>query len=184
MAIDTKGVIVLTTTALTGVVELVGELLNINFFGIPNLLLFLVILNVLVDAYFGVRRSIKESKEALVRSYELDPSSPEYRKEIKIYNLKKFKTTKLQFTFFKCVTLLGYLFFIKHLITIDSTGFLGGAIGFTSELLLKAPVAIFWYHDFKSIGDNTEHIFGKKAPIFTIVENILEFRINKFYNKS
>lgn len=183
MAIDNKGIILIMSTIFTGATELIGKALHINFFGVPNFLLFLVIMTVLIDARYGIMKSVMQSKEALLKSSNYAENTPEYRKEIKIYNLKKFQVVKLQFTFFKCFTLLGYLFFIKHLINIDTTGYLGEILGFTSDILLKVPVAIFWYYDFKSIGDNSTYIYGKKAPIFTIVENILEFRINKFFKK-
>ena len=69
---------------------------------------------------------------------------------------------------------LYYLFFIKNLIQADVEGELGSILGFTSGVMLKVPVAIFWYYDFKSIGENSTYIYGKKAPIFTIVESIVE----------
>jgi len=183
LAIDNKGILLITSTILTGSIELITKALHINFFGVPNFLLFLVIMTVLIDAWYGVKKSVMQSKEALANSSKYAINTPEYRKEVKIFNLKKFQIVKLQFTFFKCFTLLGYLFFIKHLINIDTTGYLGEVLGFTSDILLKAPIAIFWYYDFKSIGNNSAYIYGKKAPIFTIIENILEFRINKFFKK-
>jgi hypothetical protein len=79
--------------------------------------------------------------------------------------------------------LLGYLYFAKTLLTADADNALGQILGFTSGLILKAPVAIFWYYDFKSIGENAAYLYGKKAPIFTIVESIFELRIKKFKNK-
>ena len=54
------------------------------------------------------------------------------------------------------------------------------ALFLTSEILIRVPIALFWYHEFKSIGENSAYIFEKKAYIFTIVGYIFEPRIKKF----
>lgn len=183
LAVDNNYALSITSATLVGVLQSIELIFNVNFFGVSNWLLLLVLGTVLLDAWYGIKKSKKQSKEALREAKGLDVNTPEYRKLMRVHELKKFKPQKLQFTFFKCVTLLGYLYFAKTLLSSDANNFLGEALGFTSGLLLRAPLAIFWYYDFKSIGDNAAYIHGKKAPIFTIVESIFEFRITKFFKQ-
>lgn len=183
LAMDNNGVMLWTVTFITTVYEFILEVLQVKTFGMPNLLLLLVIVTVFIDAGYGIKKSLKQSKEALAEAMVTQTGTPEHKKLMKVHELKKFNVTKLQFTFFKCVTLVGYLFFAKNLIQADTDGILGSILGFTSGVMLKVPVAIFWYYDFKSIGENSAYIYGKKAPIFTIVENILEFKIKNYLKK-
>ena len=88
-----------------------------------------------------------------------------------------FSWRRLQFVLFKSFMLLGYLYFVKNLLEGDQNTFLD----FSVEVLCKAPVAIFWFYEFKSIGDNSAYVYGKKASIFKIVEGIFEPRIFKFF---
>jgi hypothetical protein len=183
LATDNNYNLTITSTTFAGVSQILEHFFAIDLFGIPNALLLLVMMTILVDAYYGVRKSIKQSKEALVHAQFYEVGSPDYKRQMRIHQLRKFNPTKLQFTFFKSLTLLGYLYFAKTLLTSDADNALGQILGFTSGLILKAPVAIFWYYDFKSIGENATYLYGKKAPIFTIVESIFELRIKKFKNK-
>lgn len=183
LAMDNNGFLLWTLTFFSTIYEVLIDILNLNYFGMPNLLLLLVIVTVFIDAAFGIKKSLKQSKEALAKAMVTEPDTPEHKKLMKVHELKKFNISKLQFTFFKCLTLVGYLFFAKNFIQADVEGVLGSVLGFTSGVMLKIPVAIFWYYDFKSIGNNSEYIYGKKAPIFTIVENILEFKIKNYLKK-
>lgn len=183
LATDHYGAPLYISTVLTGVIEYLADFMKIPHFGMSNFLVFLVLITVFIDAYFGIKSSLKKSKEALLKAQEFTIETPEYRRYMKVYDLKRFRAEKLQFTFFKCLTLLGYLFFIKNLIQADVEGELGSILGFTSGVMLKVPVAIFWYYDFKSIGENSTYIYGKKAPIFTIVESIVEFKIKNYLRK-
>ena len=54
------------------------------------------------------------------------------------------------------------------------------AVDLGIEALIKIPIAIFWYYDFKSIGENTAYIYGKKSPIFKVVENVFEFKFRDY----
>lgn len=179
------GFALISTTVITGL----SEILNVNYFGVTNLLLVVVILTVFIDAYFGVKKSVSQAKEAYKTAMALPEGSIKRKGYLIVYESKKFSGKKLQYSFFKCFTLLGYLFFAKILLDIGGESSVGGetfidsALNFSSEVIIKAPLAIFWYYDFKSIGKNTEFLYGKKAPIFTIAEMIFEPRIFKFLNK-
>lgn len=165
------------------VYQLICEIIKIDFFGVPNFLLFLVILTVLIDASFGISKSIKQSKEYSLEASLITEDSPEKRMLLKKVEIHKFDPKKLQFTFFKCLTLLGYLYFAKHILSVENNETsLSSIIGFASDVVTKAPLAIFWYYDFKSIGDNSAYLYGKKAPIFNIIEKIFEPKINNFFN--
>ncbi|SFU48880.1 hypothetical protein SAMN05216480_10525 [Pustulibacterium marinum] len=153
--------------------------LGIDLFGVSMPLIAWVLITVGFDAWYGIKKSKKQALEAYSNAMKFPKDSPEHRKEMRVYKLKKYDPKKLQFTFFKCFTLLAYLAFAKVLLSEGN-----GILDFTLQVLTKAPIAIFWYKDFKSIGDNTAYIYKKKAPIFTIVESIFEPRIKKFYGGS
>lgn len=182
LTFENDSTVLATTFITTAMLEAVQNFLKINWFGVSNLTLLLVLGTILVDAYFGIRKSKKHSKEAKASYDKALEGSPEKRAFYKIYELKKFNPKKLQFTFFKSLTLLGYLFFAKQILTEDVDGdVMTAIIGLSSTIILKAPIIIFWYYDFKSIGDNTEFIYGKKAPIFIIVEKIFEPKLTRFF---
>lgn len=171
-----------TSINIIGAIDIIKSILKINLFGIDNILLLSVILTALIDAYFGVRKSVLESKEALEKALEYEIGSSEYKRWIKVSKIKEFQLGKLQYTFFKCFTLLGYLFFVKTLLGYDSS-LLETFLGYTSTIILKIPLALFWYYDFKSIGNNSSYVYGKKAYIFTIVEALFELQIKKQFEK-
>ena len=169
--------------SLSAIMQTTLSIYKMDIFGVSNFLLLMVILTVLIDAVFGVLKSKKQSDENYDLAMTYSDDSIEIKKLLKLFELKKFNPAKLQFTFFKCFTLLGYLFFIKHMIQMqDSESVINEVIGLASSVVLKAPVAIFWYYDFKSIGENSEYYYGKKAPIFVIVEKIFEPKLNDFLN--
>jgi hypothetical protein len=185
LGFENDSTVLYTTATLTLMVQILQEFFKVNYFGVTNLTLILVIGTILLDAYYGIRKSVKQSKEAKLKHDLIEDNTPEKRALFKRYELKKFTPMKLQYTFFKALTLLGYLFFVKHILETEVDGnFMVEFIGFSSAIVLKAPLVIFWYYDFKSIGQNTEYVFGKKAPIFTIAEYIFEPKISKFFNSS
>lgn len=185
LAFNNDSTLLLSASAFSIGTEILQDFFNVNYFGVNNLTLLLVIGTILLDANYGIKKSIKESKIALKNYNSIVDDTPEKRALYKAYELKKFNPLKLQYTFFKALTLLGYLFFVKSLINSNIEGdVMLELIGFGSVIVLKAPIIIFWYYDFKSIGENTEFLYGKKAPIFSIVESIFEFRISNFLNKN
>lgn len=163
--------------------QIVNYVFKIDIFGVSSFLLMLVITTVLIDAYYGILKSIKKSKENYALALEQEQDSYEQKRYFKISEMQKFSPKKLQFTFFKCATLLGYLYVAKNLLESEvGGGTISEIIGFASGIATKAPLAIFWYYDFKSIGENSEFVFGKKAPIFIIVEKMFEPKINVLFN--
>lgn len=155
-----------------------------NWFGVPMSLIALVILTVLIDARYGIKKSKMKSRENTRIALEHEEDSVLRKKHLKLAELQRFQPIKLQFTFFKCFTLLAYLFFVKNLLEYQSeSGTIAEVIGFATGVITKAPLGIFWYYDFKSIGENTAFIYGKKAPIFTIVEKLFEPKIKDLFNK-
>lgn len=184
LAFENDSILIFTAGSVTVFMQILKDFFSINWFGVSYLTLFLVISTILIDAYYGIKKSVKESKLAKLLHDGLVNDSPEKRALYKTYEIKKFNPKKLQYTFFKVFTLLGYLFFVKSLISEQINGdIMLEVIGFGSIVVLKAPIVIFWYYDFKSIGNNTTFLYGKKAPIFKIVEAIFEMRILNFLDK-
>lgn len=182
LAAQNDGILAITTTGLISTMQLVDTFFQTELFGISNYLLLLVMLTILIDAYYGIKKSVKMSKSALRIAQTLDVTTPEYKRYMKIHQLRKFSTVKLQFTFFKALSLMGYLYFVDTLLSTDPDNTLGEVLGFTSAVILKVPLAIFWYYDFKSIGENAAYVYGKKAPIFVIAEKIFELKIKNHLN--
>ena len=184
LAISNNFSVAKASTFFVAIAHAVEKAFEVEFFGLPNMLLVLVISTILIDAYYGVKKSKKIASRALAQAQKIKDSTPEYRMWMRTYERRRFKPSKLQYTFFKCVTLLAYLFFVKTLLNYDQDNTLGELWGYTGAVVLKVPLAIFWYYDFKSIGNNSAYVYGKKAPIFKIVEDILELRIKNFINKN
>lgn len=186
IALDNDFAVGGTALIATSIGTALNEFLDVNYFGVTNVLLLIVIATVFVDAGFGIKKSLILAKRAHFKAFEFPEGSFQRKRFLREFEAKKFSSTKLQFTFFKCLTLLGYLFFAKTLLEIGEENLLAeetlvdSVLNFSTEIIVKAPLAIFWYYDFKSIGENTEFIYGKKAPIFTITEMIFEPRIFKF----
>ena len=135
--------------------------LNKSHLGVSNLLVVLVLLTVLCNTYTGIQ------KGKFIRKQR------NYKGNARVLNVRK-----LHFVFFKMLSFLFYLFFIKVIFEQPE-----GWIDNVFVGVLKVPLFLFWYYEFKSIGENTAVYYGKKAPIFTILENILEWRFSKFYKK-
>lgn len=181
IAQDNDYALTISSVFVTGLFQLIEEVLQINFFGVPNLILILVIGTVIIDAHYGIKASVKKSEELYNEAKQTSDEIKKRRLKRKA-KLLEFDPKKLQYTGFKCLTLLGYLFFAKNILASDSDeGSLVMVLSITTEIIIKAPVAIFWYYDFKSIGDNSEYIYKKKAPIFIIVEKIFEPKISNFF---
>jgi hypothetical protein len=181
LAHDNNYLLTFTTVIYTGALKTLREIWETRYFGVDNVLILIVLATVFVDAYYGVKKSIKRSKEAFIEAQKYRKGSPEYKKLIKESELRRFQPVKLQFTFFKCFTLIGYLFFARSLLTTGENKTFETFLEFSLEIAVKVPLMIFWYYDFKSIGRNTTYLSpkGKKAAIFIIVENIFEPKINK-----
>jgi hypothetical protein len=174
---------IFTSISLLGILKLTEEFFKVNYFGVTNGLLVWVIGTILIDAFFGTKKSLIESKMFLKQALLIKSNTAKKRMLLKKAELKKFNPLKLQFTFFKVLTLLAYLFFAKNILEQDAgEGTLLTIIGIASGVAIKAPIAIFWYYDFKSIGSNLEYLLGKKPPIFVVVEKIFEPKIFKFLN--
>jgi hypothetical protein len=157
-------------------VEFITRAFEIEVFGVPNTVLFAIFATIAIDAYYGIRKSVMQSKAAFEMA-SLYGDGPEYRKLMRTHETKKFQLSKLRYTFFKCFTLLGYLYFANKLLQFDANSDLLAIVGFAGSLVLKVPLTIFWYYDFKSIGENSAHVYGKKAPIFVIIEKLVDLKI-------
>jgi len=152
-----------------------------EYFGVSNFILLIVISTVLVDAFFGVKKSVKKSNENYRQAKKLDENDLNRLRLLRLAKGYEFSARKLQFTFFKCLTLIGYLFCANHIMEFqDNDSSISVVMGFASGVAVKAPIMFFWYYDFKSIGRNIQFVYGKKPPIFSIVESIFEPRLSAF----
>jgi len=155
-----------------------------EYFGVSNFILLIVISTVFVDAYYGVKKSVKKSNENYRQAKKLKEDDPNKSKFLRLAKGYEFSAKKLQFTFFKCLTLIGYLFCANNIMEFqDNDTTISEIMGFASGVAVKAPIMFFWYYDFKSIGRNIQFVYGKKPPIFTIVESIFEPRLTAFIKK-
>lgn len=187
LAFDNNSVIfymmLLISTSVDLTIKFINEFFKLNYFGVNNLLILLVILTILIDAFYGIKKSVREQKLFLLMAKSDKITSSDRKALLKKADLKKFDIVKLQFTFFKILTLLAYLFFAKNILEIDyDDNTFSEVLGFTTGVIIKIPLAIFWYKDFKSIGDNLEFLLKKKPPIFPIIEGIFELKFKKYNN--
>ncbi len=155
-------------------------------FGTTYFVLILVGLTVFANTLFGIWKStLKADKFRVVRD-RCKIGTAEYRLNHRRWNNHKFEFKKTYFVFFKMFAFFSYLLVVKAL-TNDRVGNSDDweikALFLTTEVLIRVPIALFWYNEFKSIGENSEYVFQKKAHIFTIVGWIFEPRIAKFVGK-
>lgn len=170
-------------TLLITIYQLALKVWEIEIFGVSNVLILLVSVTVFWNTYTGVKKSEAKAKRALVCLRKMgweNQGTDKYRKCKQIYLDNRFDKKKLNFVFFKMFTFLAYLFFAKTLLGTDADNFWEGIISMGSGLILKLPTAWFWYSEFKSIGENSIIIYGKRPKIFEITENIFEAKILKF----
>lgn len=149
-------------------------------FGTTRMVIFLVIVTVLLNTIYGIKKSLMQQKILFARALKYPFNSKEYNIFHKRSLKYKFNIQKLNFVFFKCFTFLGYLYFAQKLLEGDAT-----FLDFSAEILAKVPLAFFWYYEFKSFGENSTIVYGgKKASIFTIVEGIFEPKISRLFGKN
>lgn len=184
LAFDNQSFVWLSALGISFSMESLSYFFGLDFFGVSNQILLLVVVTIFIDAYYGVKKSLSIAKSAEFRILKIEGDTAEKRMLQKVVKMKRFSTDKLQFTFFKCLTLFAYLYFAKIILEVDDdASVLGQVIGFSTAVVIKVPLAIFWYKDFKSIGENMEYLFKKKLPIFPIVESIFELKFKQFFNK-
>jgi len=177
-------ILTILSAAVISVYHFIMSVWHIELFGVSNLLLSAVSLTVLWNTYTGVKKSRIKAKRALCCLRKIgweNKDTDKYKNCRNLYKNNKFSRNKLNFVFFKMFTFLAYLFFAKILLDTDSDNFLEEVLMFTSGLILKVPTAWFWYTEFKSVGENSVVIYGKKPMIFEITENIFEAKIVKAY---
>src|SRR5699024_92269 len=152
------------------------------WFGVSYLLLGFVVFTILIDTGFGIRSSMKKSKKYYKEAIKHTKNSFEYKVNKKKCRAKRFSSNKLMNTFFKIFTLLAYLFFATEITKTDAeVGWVNEVFNMGIGAMIKAPVAILWYHEFKSIGSHIEDLYGAKPNIFNIIQRIFEPRIDKFF---
>ena len=184
LAFDNQSFVWLSALGISFTIESLSYFFGLDFFGVSNQILLLVVVTIFIDAYYGVKKSLSIAKSAEIKILKIEGDTAEKRMLQKVVKIKRFSTDKLQFTFFKCLTLFAYLYFAKVILEVDDDmSVLGQVIGFSTAVVIKVPLAIFWYKDFKSIGENMEYLFKKKLPIFPIVESIFELKFKQFFNK-
>lgn len=154
-------------------------MLDLNYFGVSNLLMLFVLLTILGNTIFGILKSKKQSRIALLKAEELK-SGPEYRLQVKLAKRYEFDINKLLFVVFKVFTFLSYLKIAQTFLE-EGDGFLD----WTSAILIQTPLALMWYKEWKSIGENSEFLMEKKAGIFEVTEFIFEVKFfSQFFNRN
>ena len=153
----------------------ISYLLDLNYFGVSNLLVLIVLVTIGANTYFGIKKSQLKSKEALAKATTYN-TGPQRRLQMKLHQRYKFDWNKLQFVFFKALAFLTYLFVASSFLKEGE-----GWLDWTSAAIIQTPMAIHWYAEWKSIGDNSEYIYGTKARIFVITEFIFEAKFAKFF---
>lgn len=164
---------------LTGTVAGVSYLLDLNYFGVSNLLVLYVLITIGGNTGTGIWKSKVKAREAFVKAQKLK-TGPEYRLQMKLVQRYSMDLNKLLFVFFKVFTFLAYLNFAVTFLN-EGSGFLD----WTSAVAIQTPLGIFWYKEWKSIGENLEYTLGKKPGIFPVTEYIFEVKFfSDFYSKS
>lgn len=184
LVIDNHFQVGISSFLITGTFTINEILFQESIFGTTYFVLLLVLGTVLFNTGTGIKKSLMMSQEYYEEAQKFEHKSFRHRVKMKQYQSHKFDIQRLSFVFFKFFSFMAYLLVAKQLTSEnvgDSAGIEMKALYLTTEILIRVPIAFFWYYEFKSIGENSEYIFNKKASIFTIVENIFEPRISKIF---
>lgn len=157
---------------------------TVEIFGTTELVLVMVFTTIMGNTVSGVWKNKMKARVYFARAQKYEYNTKEYRINFRRFKNHEYQFKKVAFVFFKGFAFLAYLMMVKAL-TSDSVAGSGEweikALYLTTESLIRIPTALFWYYEFKSIGENSEYIFGKpKAMIFTIAEWVFEPGILKF----
>lgn len=181
LAIKNYGLTSFMSLIMTGGAVISNVLMEDSWFGTTNFVLIMVHLTLFSNAGFGIWKNNRKASIFFALAQKHVKGSKEHRLNIRRWRNHKFDIKKTYFVFFKSLTFLCYLLVVKALTADNPTG--GSweiqALSLGTEILIRVPIALFWYYEFKSIGENSEYIFGQKASIFKIVEGIFEPRIFK-----
>lgn len=158
------GVSLVTSITIEGIVGV----LDSSFLGVPVILTAIVSLFILLDWAFGTAASRKIAEKA-----KKDGDN-------KLYEEKKFKSTKIIHTFFKFISLFLWLLLSfavnKHLLNVK---FLASFF----DIITVIPVLLFGFREFISIGEDLESLYGTKYYLFELGEKIFDVLQLKFLKK-
>lgn len=149
--------------------------IEVNYFGVSNLMILFVMITIGANTLFGILKSKIKAKAALLEAQKFK-TGPEYQMNMKLYKSFSFDWGKLQFVLFKALTFLSYLKIAQTFLT-EGDSFLD----WTSAAIIQTPIAIFWYKEWKSFGDNSAYYYGRKASIFEVTEWIFELKLFSQY---
>lgn len=184
-AIDNSYAVSIASILLTSGLSFSQIMMSESVFGTTYFVLVLVLGTVLINTGYGIKKNTIKARTYFARAQKHEHTTKEHKAYIAKWNDHKYDYRKLFFVFFKFFSFMGYLLVAKALMTDgsvdDQAGFVIKALEFSTEVIIRVPIAIFWYYEFKSIGENSTFVYGRKASIFKIVEIIFEPRILKFF---
>jgi len=183
LSMSNFGAVSWMSVAITGGVVVTDFLSTETMLGTTPLVLILVMGTVFINTAFGISKNLQKSRVFFAQAQKHKINTVQYRINIRKWEAHKFDFKRTYFVFFKCFAFLTYLLVAKALMSdsVEGAGFEIKALYLTTEILIRVPIALFWYYEFKSIGENSEYLYGRKASIFKIVEGIFEPRIFKFF---
>lgn len=158
-----------------------------QLFGTTTIVLLVVFSTIAGNTIYGILKSKKMEKFYAQKAFQFEYQSRKYRYYKKKSEDHEFSMKKLNFVFFKTVFFLAYLASVNALMNAEDMepgSWELKALDLTTEALIRVPVIIFWYSEFKSIGENSADYYNKKAYIFKIAEFIFEPRISKFFGST
>ena len=143
----------------------ITKILNIEILGKPVSLLTLISLLFIADFATGVMASRYESKMSI------DPL---------VIEDKKFKSSKITFTFFKFIMLFIWIWLED---SVNSKLIMVPSLSYIYELLRIVPLVLISLREYVSIGENIERRYDKKPYMFNLAEKIFEILEFKFIKK-
>lgn len=170
------GKVLFTSTIFTLSLEGINIYLEEEVFGTPSIIILVVFATVGLNTIYGIKKS--KALSAFYKKLAIETVNDTAQQEIYFARMQEhgFDKRKLGFVWFKCLSLLGYLFFATQLLK-DG----GSFFDYTAMTLTRVPISIFWYYEFKSIGENSAVLYRKKAPIFKIVELMFEPKLSTIF---
>lgn len=152
------GALVFTSIGITSLIEI----LNLQFLGKPISLLVLLSILFVVDFWTGVSASRHEAKIS---------------DDLKVKEEKKFKSSKITFTFFKFMMLFIWIWLEESVSDRISQV---ESISYVYNILRNVPIILIALREYVSIGENIERKYGNKPYMFSLAEKIFEILEFKF----
>tara|TARA_R110000851_G_scaffold314588_1_gene476688 strand:+ start:1471 stop:2028 length:558 start_codon:yes stop_codon:yes gene_type:complete len=160
-----KGSLILFSASASVILKSIMDLLNGSLFGVSNSFLLLIAVLFVADFLTGIAASRHEENKAIT---------------IEEQNDKKFKSSKITFTFFKFLMLFLWVWLADSIgDKIENVN----SLKYLYDIIIIIPLILLSLREYVSIGENLERKYNKKPYLFSLADKIFKLLESDFLNK-